>query len=136
MHAKNIGDRRSSSDDRQIAFVEIMKRANLRLPFQARSNRLRRVGSALHGHLRDSRQRLPLFLFGMRQIANNKDVRIIRNRQVSLHLYAPAAVGFRSGASRKFFAERDRKSTRLNSSHTVISYAVFCLKKKTHTTPI
>src|SRR5438034_1920688 len=27
--------------------------------------------------------------------------------------------------------EQDRKSTRLNSSHTVISYAVFCLKKKT-----
>src|SRR5260221_10878903 len=27
-------------------------------------------------------------------------------------------------------AGRDRKSTRLNSSHTVISYAVFCLKKK------
>src|SRR5438034_4513085 len=28
----------------------------------------------------------------------------------------------------------DRKSTRLNSSHTVISYAVFCLKKKKHQT--
>src|SRR5260221_5333517 len=27
---------------------------------------------------------------------------------------------------------RDRKSTRLNSSHTVISYAVFSLKKKQH----
>src|SRR5690348_17748897 len=27
--------------------------------------------------------------------------------------------------------ERDRKSTRLNSSHPSISYAVFCLKKKT-----
>src|SRR2546421_6142841 len=27
-------------------------------------------------------------------------------------------------------AERDRKSTRLNSSHDQISYAVFCLKKK------
>src|SRR5438132_6306213 len=27
-------------------------------------------------------------------------------------------------------AAQDRKSTRLNSSHTVISYAVFCLKKK------
>src|SRR5256885_7528649 len=27
----------------------------------------------------------------------------------------------------------DRKSTRLNSSHLVISYAVFCLKKKTQT---
>src|SRR3712207_8215408 len=33
-------------------------------------------------------------------------------------------------------ARRDRKSTRLNSSHANISYAVFCLKKKklTHTT--
>src|SRR5256885_15438228 len=28
---------------------------------------------------------------------------------------------------------RDRKSTRLNSSHLVISYAVFCLKKKKQT---
>src|SRR3712207_7312742 len=28
---------------------------------------------------------------------------------------------------------RDRKSTRLNSSHANISYAVFCLKKKTNT---
>src|SRR5207244_13541252 len=27
-------------------------------------------------------------------------------------------------------ASRDRKSTRLNSSHQIISYAVFCLKKK------
>src|SRR3989454_9285458 len=33
-------------------------------------------------------------------------------------------------------ADEDRKSTRLNSSHLVISYAVFCLKKKTHNTPI
>src|SRR3989454_1919433 len=31
-------------------------------------------------------------------------------------------------------ADTDRKSTRLNSSHLVISYAVFCLKKKKHTT--
>src|SRR2546426_8587271 len=29
----------------------------------------------------------------------------------------------------------DRKSTRLNSSHLVISYAVFCLKKKKKTSP-
>src|SRR3712207_8165003 len=28
------------------------------------------------------------------------------------------------------FSEKDRKSTRLNSSHANISYAVFCLKKK------
>src|SRR5689334_24431271 len=31
---------------------------------------------------------------------------------------------------------QDRKSTRLNSSHSSISYAVFCLKKKTNTSPI
>src|SRR5436190_6195161 len=30
----------------------------------------------------------------------------------------------------KYRTFQDRKSTRLNSSHTVISYAVFCLKKK------
>src|SRR5438034_7962646 len=36
------------------------------------------------------------------------------------------------GSSRGYtrLALRDRKNTRLNSSHTVISYAVFCLKKK------
>src|SRR5947207_12325374 len=39
---------------------------------------------------------------------------------------APAA----RRASALALAARDRKSTRLNSSHTVISYAVFCLKKK------
>src|SRR2546426_8015788 len=33
----------------------------------------------------------------------------------------------------KRFPGSDRKSTRLNSSHLVISYAVFCLKKKKHT---
>src|SRR2546426_9115567 len=31
---------------------------------------------------------------------------------------------------RRAAERRDRKSTRLNSSHLVISYAVFCLKKK------
>ena len=34
-----------------------------------------------------------------------------------------------AGASGKFRLDSDRKSTRLNSSHVVISYAVFCLKK-------
>src|SRR5207245_11646230 len=32
----------------------------------------------------------------------------------------------------EFSLRRDRKSTRLNSSHGSISYAVFCLKKKKH----
>src|SRR2546430_5015985 len=43
---------------------------------------------------------------------------------------------FSSGLERR--RHRDRKSTRLNSSHSQISYAVFCLKKKkkhSHTDP-
>src|SRR2546430_4231175 len=35
------------------------------------------------------------------------------------------------GATEKIVSSGDRKSTRLNSSHSQISYAVFCLKKKT-----
>src|SRR5438034_7721698 len=42
------------------------------------------------------------------------------------HLQAVA----RSQVHREIDRCGDRKSTRLNSSHTVISYAVFCLKKK------
>src|SRR3712207_7832013 len=38
-----------------------------------------------------------------------------------------------SGATDPRFQGEDRKSTRLNSSHANISYAVFCLKKKTNT---
>src|SRR2546430_13348808 len=39
----------------------------------------------------------------------------------------------RANAGRRLLDEKDRKSTRLNSSHSQISYAVFCLKKKNHT---
>src|SRR5437588_7593769 len=38
--------------------------------------------------------------------------------------------GIRGEQRHRMPASQDRKSTRLNSSHTVISYAVFCLKKK------
>src|SRR5215208_4987545 len=41
--------------------------------------------------------------------------------------HLPPRGGFQDGAVR---ADGDRKSTRLNSSHVAISYAVFCLKKK------
>src|SRR6266513_3921018 len=47
----------------------------------------------------------------------DRDVRGVADDQVH------RAVQFRQG---------DRKSTRLNSSHVSISYAVFCLKKKTY----
>src|SRR5438477_5452278 len=44
----------------------------------------------------------------------------------------PASVGL-AHVGVEIDLRRDRKSTRLNSSHMSISYAVFCLKKKTNT---
>src|SRR5438132_8536549 len=46
-----------------------------------------------------------------------------------VELRVPAVLR-REGGAVGGAGESDRKSTRLNSSHTVISYAVFCLKKK------
>src|SRR2546422_7843974 len=46
---------------------------------------------------------------------------------------APQTIGS-SQLEVRWNATLDRKSTRLNSSHGYISYAVFCLKKKKHTT--
>src|SRR5688572_31370749 len=43
--------------------------------------------------------------------------------------------GNRLGDVLVHFFRQDRKSTRLNSSHSQISYAVFCLKKKSSSTP-
>src|SRR3712207_7974586 len=45
-----------------------------------------------------------------------------------LRLLQPAPAPLREGLAAR--QEADRKSTRLNSSHANISYAVFCLKKK------
>src|SRR5947208_4429204 len=45
----------------------------------------------------------------------------------------PIAVGTRRSRSLDGKILADRKSTRLNSSHQIISYAVFCLKKKRET---
>src|SRR5256885_5737222 len=50
----------------------------------------------------------------------------VQNNQQTHHVSWPTAVAQTSSN------RRDRKSTRLNSSHLVISYAVFCLKKKQH----
>src|SRR5271165_7535247 len=48
-------------------------------------------------------------------------------RSRSARMSAPRCGSLRPGSARR---SRDRKSTRLNSSHVKISYAVFCLKKK------
>src|SRR2546421_2277633 len=48
----------------------------------------------------------------------------------------PWSGGLRRPSSRSRTSARDRKSTRLNSGHDQISYAVFCLKKKKHTSEL
>src|SRR2546430_6552148 len=52
-----------------------------------------------------------------------------RGADYLLHRFAAKDHGFVC-ASAGNFGQGDRKSTRLNSSHSQISYAVFCLKKK------
>src|SRR5690242_21576070 len=63
------------------------------------------------------------------------DLRALQGRQArrrdSHHLQAQSQAQAASGLS-----TQDRKSTRLNSSHMSISYAVFCLKKKNNTKTI
>src|SRR5436309_16056396 len=49
---------------------------------------------------------------------------------IRYHSFYPA---HREGAYTHLMNDQDRKSTRLNSSHVKISYAVFCLKKKKKT---
>src|SRR2546428_9484530 len=55
-----------------------------------------------------------------------------QGRMVAQGPYSPGHMGAMSFAVRNALAAHDidRKSTRLNSSHDQISYAVFCLKKK------
>src|SRR5690349_24136739 len=53
-----------------------------------------------------------------------------RRRVVDGHAAGAEVAGAQIGGRQAEGANRDRKSTRLNSSHVEISYAVFCLKKK------
>src|SRR3712207_8445943 len=83
-----------------------------------------RSAAVLRGaHLHAARARL---LAGQHALADAAaDVLPVRSRRLRRQLAGRARLG---GAAH---AAGDRKSTRLNSSHANISYAVFCLKKKT-----
>src|SRR2546426_15700 len=66
--------------------------------------------------------------------ANQMNVHVELGEQVTPLLWKIKSLGNKVGlifhSSGVTCSPRDRKSTRLNSSHLVISYAVFCLKKK------
>src|SRR5205807_10389770 len=60
----------------------------------------------------------------------NEAVVVVRMLANKIHAARRAVNGCERGKARAEPFQKDRKSTRLNSSHLVISYAVFCLKKK------
>src|SRR5258708_24975844 len=77
-----------------------------------------------------------LFRSGMADIlqhlqARGLDVDFLGARADRAHQLPRLVLGARAGGE----SRQDRKSTRLNSSHQIISYAVFCLKKKKVTAP-
>src|SRR5206468_4682772 len=66
---------------------------------------------------------------------NSGEARIVRSialtsPSVRRNVAATRSTSAGGGSSATKLVRRDRKSTRLNSSHDQISYAVFCLKKK------
>src|SRR5256885_4323458 len=80
------------------------------------------------GRLRaDATQRPDVWALQRRQPLDDRDALPVRG----VHKLAR---GRRRLDGDRHAARPDRKSTRLNSSHLVISYAVFCLKKKKHST--
>src|SRR5256886_6709627 len=74
----------------------------------------------------------PAFLLGALAAAVPVIIHLIYRRRALVHRFP--AVRFLLLADKR--TARDRKSTRLNSSHSQISYAVFCLKKKNIHNPV
>src|SRR5690242_21409036 len=69
-------------------------------------------------------------LFPYTTLFRSSGARFQRVGRDVLELLAERLGGTIDGHAAKTLGEQDRKSTRLNSSHMSISYAVFCLKKK------
>src|SRR3989475_3914110 len=90
----------------------------------SRMSHMHRASPAPHAH----RHALPAPHACCRRRSHRASQALARH----LPLAAPAAPGrgLRAWPRRAWRRHADRKSTRLNSSHSQISYAVFCLKKK------
>ena len=65
---------------------------------------------------KDYKERIVDYMFDEYQAGRTPNPDVLCNREIKFDVFLKAAL--------------DRKSTRLNSSHITISYAVFCLKKK------
>src|SRR5947208_13556736 len=71
-----------------------------------------------------------LFRSGRRERRQGSHLHQPRGQERDRRLGLEDMEGRRDVADRAVRGAEDRKSTRLNSSHQIISYAVFCLKKK------
>src|SRR5258708_11608860 len=74
-----------------------------------------------------------------RAAGNARGDRRVAEREAEGRPALPRALGAQGGLQLRVQRRddlRDRKSTRLNSSHQIISYAVFCLKKKNQETRV
>src|SRR5437867_9283619 len=86
--------------------------------------------TAVRSHARESRPLAPVH--GLRHRLSGAGSGSGPDRAGSIGRPDPPDAGQGAGAARQEdpVFQSDRKSTRLNSSHRTISYAVFCLKKK------
>src|SRR5258708_29969143 len=77
-------------------------------------------------------------LFRSTSISNSNNQTMLKTDKTTIRFGGLCAVNELDMAVRKgeIYGLIDRKSTRLNSSHQIISYAVFCLKKKNKTQAI
>src|SRR3712207_8024775 len=73
---------------------------------------------------------LPIYLAGARIAQTQNDA---QTRQQEQRVIAEVRNAVQAVETARLRVLTDRKSTRLNSSHANISYAVFCLKKKKYT---
>src|SRR2546430_7642223 len=134
---------------RRREFLSLLGGAAAIWPLTARAQqpeRMRRIGALIAGAAEtdpQSRARVAALLegFAQRGWTEGRNLRIdyrwvgtdpdsIRAVAAELVATAPEAIFAHSTPATTGVLQADRKSTRLNSSHSQISYAVFCLKKK------
>src|SRR5207253_10729362 len=81
----------------------------------------------------DTDQLVNVLLPSLQSIRRVNVILVLRSTEIDRRNGRPARFGIQSSFAPRnisYTTNQDRKSTRLNSSHVAISYAVFCLKKK------
>src|SRR5713226_10687259 len=94
MKAENVCNCRRPSNYCHVAFIKVVESTLFLFSSETRPNRLRRIRATLNGHLRHSRQRLPLCSLRPGEIPDDEDVRKIRYREIRVDLDPPQPIRF------------------------------------------